>query len=137
MLPLAANLPDPSSAASIGWLVLTLAGLAVAVNAIANFWRQNIREQPTPSATYATKAEHSELRAQLDVELGRERASRKRMHEEIAELQGDMKSMRGELNTQSKQVESMHDKLEEINKRIDLVPVRLLEMLKTTKELHR
>lgn len=136
MLPLA-TLPDPSSTASIGWLVLTLAGLAVAVNAIANFWRQNIREQPSPSATYATKAEHSDLRAQLDVELGRERASRKRMHEEIADIQGDMKAMRGELDMQSKQVESVHHELREMNKRIDAVPARLLEVLKTTKDLHR
>lgn len=131
-----ANLPDPASASSIGWVLLSLAALAVAANAIASFWRQNIRETPSPSATYATKEEHRDLRTRLDEELGRERGSRKRMHEEIAALQADTKSLRSESEAQTNQLGDLKAQLQDTNRRIDEVPRRTLELLNTTKQLH-
>ena len=71
MLPLLAALPSPDSPQALGWIVLTIAGLALAVNQVLSF-TDRFREQPPASVTYTTKAEHRELAKKMDEELGRE-----------------------------------------------------------------
>src|SRR4051812_15701105 len=52
-------------------------------------------------AAFATKLEHEQLQKKLDDELGRERGSRKKIHEEVATLQGDLKTLQRETTLQS------------------------------------
>jgi hypothetical protein len=49
-----AQLPDPSSAQSIGWLVLSIAGLAVALRSVIGLWRDISR--PTGADVQADSA---------------------------------------------------------------------------------
>lgn len=125
-----AVLPDPTAASSIGWLVLALAGLCVAVNSIAGFWKEHVREKPTPSTTYATKVE-------LDTELGRERSSRKKVHEEIAGLQGEAKTLATRADSTERDLDGVRRWLEETNQRIDEIPARTIRLLNETKQLHK
>jgi septal ring factor EnvC (AmiA/AmiB activator) len=136
MFTLAASLPDPASSESIGWLLGSIAALCVIANQVAAFF-DRFREKPAASATYATKEEHREFQTQMDAELGRERGSRKKMHEEIGQLQGDMKSIRKETEQQSIQLGDLKTQINDTAKRIDSIPARTIEMLATTKALHR
>lgn len=91
------------------------------VTAAVRFYREFIKEQPDPRATYVTKAEHAEHQAACDkricnhmgrfdaavTDLRRELAdgrradalSRKSIHEEIQEISVNMAAARADLDT--------------------------------------
>lgn len=135
-MPILGQLPDPASAQAVGWILLSLAAACVAINSIAGFWKTHVREQPSPSDTYATKREHSALADKMDVELGRERSSRKKMHEEVAAIQGDIKAMRSDAESRALQLGDLKRQIEGLNQRIDEVPRRTIGLLRETKQLH-
>ena len=132
-----AQLPDPSSAASVGWIILSIAALCLALNQIMGFWREHVKEQPTPSETYATKQQHDEFRKQMDAELGRERGSRKLIHQEVAVLQADTKSLRTETESQTRQLADLKKQINDTAVRIDEIPARTIRLLNETKQLHQ
>lgn len=58
LLAQASDLPDPKSAAAIGWLFVTLGGACLALNQIASFYfTLKPRKTPPDHEVYATKAE--------------------------------------------------------------------------------
>lgn len=65
-------LPDPKSAESVGWFVLTAAAAAAAINQGASFWQKvNPKESPPNHETYATKKELAKLEADHEEEMRR------------------------------------------------------------------
>ena len=137
LLAQASSLPDPGSAASIGWITLSIAALCVALNAVMGFWKEHVKERPTPADTYTTKDEHREFQQKMDAELGRERSSRKKIHEEVGELQADTKSLRTETENQTRQLADLKKQIGETAARIDEIPARTIRMLNETKQLHK
>jgi biopolymer transport protein ExbB/TolQ len=109
-------LPDPASTQSVGWIVVTVASLAVGLNAILSFWKNHIRGNPAPADTFATKDEldmaHGRIsreRRDIDAEIRRvELASEKRADRVelkldtntamTAEMQGEVKHMNQTVN---------------------------------------
>lgn len=87
---------DLSQIPALVTVVVGGSALLFLVNQAMTFYKEHIRERPTPADTYATKEEHARLAEKMDVELGRERGARKKIHEEIAALQGDLKVIQAE-----------------------------------------
>ena len=131
-----AQLSDPQAAQSVGWFLLCIAAVCVVANQILSFYNSYIREKPSPSATYATKEEHREFRERMDVELGRERGSRKRMHEEMAALQADTHSLKESTQATTLQLSDLKRQIENTHARIDEIPQKTISLLNATKQLH-
>ncbi len=53
-LAVATELPDPSKAASIGWVIIILVSIIVGADRVLSFYKTHVKEQPSPSTTYAT-----------------------------------------------------------------------------------
>ncbi len=72
MLAQTGVLPDPKSAESVGWFVLTAAAAAAAINQGASFWQKvNPKETPPNHEKYATKSELAKLEADHEEEMKR------------------------------------------------------------------
>lgn len=120
MLPFLAELPDPQSATSIGWLILSLAGLAVAYNAILSIVDRHKKKEPSGteivgqplevrgSPEYARREElhyvvtrQDRMDAKLDVivkdlsDAGEERA--RRLHARLDQVMVAVSEVKGEL----------------------------------------
>ena len=136
MIPsLLAQLPHPESAQSIGWLALALAALIAGINQVLRL-TDRLKEKPPVHQTYATKVEHGQLQDRLDLELGRERGSRKKMHEEISALQAQVAAVRTDNQNQSRDLAELKGQIKETDKRIDAVPMRTIQLLRETQQLH-
>ena len=61
---------------------------------------------------FVTQQDHERLEQKMDAELGRERGSRKRMHEEIAQLQGDVRALGTEVNSAKATVTKVEGKID-------------------------
>jgi hypothetical protein len=60
-----AQLTERTADALVVWMVGGSAAI-FAINQVLTFYKAHIKEQPTPADTYATKAEHAELRGRVD-----------------------------------------------------------------------
>jgi len=120
-------LPDPSSAQSIGWIVLTIAGLAVALNAVMDFWRSTIRGNPAPADTYATKSE-------LDQAHGRMSRERRDIDAEIkrVELAAEKRADRVEvkLDTNNAMTAEMQGEVKHLNQTVNNLSAALTQFLR-------
>jgi hypothetical protein len=110
----------------VGPIVPWIAGASLTVfllNQALCFFKEHIREQPTPSDTYATKPEHAELK--------------ERVHHVESLVDANYKTLD---QKRSVSVANLHDALKEqteaLNKRIDEVPNRVISLLTETKKLH-
>lgn len=50
----ASELPSPSDASSIGWISIILLTIIMGLDRALDFYKKHIKEQPSPSGTYAT-----------------------------------------------------------------------------------
>lgn len=72
LLPLADALPDPKSPESVGWLVLTVAAGAMALNQVVSLWfKVNPRKIPPDHEVWATKVELAKLEKDHKAEMAR------------------------------------------------------------------
>lgn len=119
VLPLAAEMPDPASASSIGWLLLAAGGLFMALNQGADFIARFRKREPRGteiigqpleikhSTQYATKAEHDRLSARVD-----------------------------KLTEESEQrIVRLHERIDALDDAIADTPAKTIELLKATKGL--
>lgn len=60
-----AQLSERTADALVVWMVGGSAAI-FAINQVLTFYKAHIKEQPTPSDTYATKAEHAALAGRVD-----------------------------------------------------------------------
>lgn len=140
MTPLLAELPDS------GWLIIIcvvvgiigLVGIAVIVGVLRGF-RENLadeikREIDTKQAAapvqvqsplivkahehLVTREEHQKLEARMAEELGRERGARKKIHEEIGTLQGDVKVLQSQNDNQTRQLSNLDGKIDQVLMRL-------------------
>lgn len=71
---------------------------------------------------FATKPELAGLAKKMDDELGRERGARKKIHEEISELQGDMKGLKITSDHQTRQLSNLDGKMDQVLLRLPRPP---------------
>lgn len=116
MLPFFADLPAMDSPTAIGWVLGSVAALCVIANQIGDFV-ERYKEKPPPALTYATKEE-------LDAELGRERGARKRIHEEMAENQADIRVLEKMAEVQAQQLTNLDGKMDQVLMRLPRLPSR-------------
>ena len=64
--------------------------------------------------------------------LGRERGARKKIHEEIGVLQSSVARVETETTKQSEDLAEVKQDVKDMNARVDLVPERTINLLKTT-----
>ena len=88
------------------------------LNQALRFYKDHIKEQPTPSNTYATKEE-------LRQTHGRIAREREELNREIARVGEEQKAIRLVLDSEIK----------DLNRRIDAVPGRVIALLRETKGL--
>lgn len=128
--PLADITPTPEALAS--WLAV-LTYLCVTIAAVVVAWRYVsgrsdatvIKPQPLivkGADDFATKPELAGLAKKMDDELGRERSARKRIHEEIAGLQGEVKVLANQGEYQSRQLNNLDNKMDQVLMRLPRPP---------------
>lgn len=88
------------------------------INQVLTFYKQHMKEQPTPANTYATKEE-------MKFAHGRISREREEINREIARLGEEQKALRLVLDSEIK----------DLNRRIDAVPERTIALLRETKDL--
>lgn len=55
------GLPDPNHFASIGWLIVGLAGVLTILKLVLDLWKDHFKPNPPHHLTYLTIAEHKEV----------------------------------------------------------------------------
>lgn len=60
------SLPDPNHFASVGWVVVSLAGVMIILKAGLDLWKDHFREDPRPAGTYVTLSACEAHRAKSD-----------------------------------------------------------------------
>ena len=75
------------------------------LNQVLTFWKEHMREQPTPADTYATKEEHDALIAEVDARFDKLNEDRRR---NVTELHSKIDDMRREVKTD---VHGVHDRI--------------------------
>lgn len=106
---------------SIPSLMTVLIGGSAAlflINQALTFYKEHMKEQPSPANTYATKEEMKHAHGRI----GRERDE---INREITRLGEEQKAIRMVLDTEIK----------DLNRRIDAVPQRTIALLRETKDL--
>ncbi len=113
MIPADAALPDPDSFASVGWLVLSLAALAVALNQGFSLWK-NFRPRPERGGNVG-RAELEEkietVRKDLQNQLTEARTY---AHDKIHDLTGELAGFRGMHEARSEGVQNRINALMEL-----------------------
>lgn len=120
-----AALPDPNSFASIGWLVVCLAGLIAIINGALSLV-DRFKVTPPPAETYATKVEVATLRGELSADVDS-------LEAKLDDLRSQAVRDKGELMTAGEQRASrIHQRIEDsmgdVNGRIDNMEKELREM---------
>jgi len=124
---LLAQLPPPDSAQSIGWLALALAALIAGVNQVLKF-TDRFRQHPPLHTTYATKAEHAELKARVeeigkDIKAGFEKLDQKRsnsvgnVHELVREQAESIAALKADSATHTRHLLSLEGKIDNLLRR--------------------
>lgn len=123
---------SPAPEALESWLK-TLFWLAGGVAAVMHCYRLATGKASTTTVSpqplivkgaddFATKPELHSLAKKMDDELGRERSARKKIHEEIADLQGDVKVLSSKTDTQNRQLSSLDGKMDQVLLRLPRNP---------------
>lgn len=89
------------------------------------------REEHLATAARIDK-ERADLALKMDAELGRERGARKQIHQDIAVLQTGVEIVRLQNEEQSKRIGEMRGDQITIRDRIDELPRRTIELLRTS-----
>lgn len=134
MMPLAQISLD-----TIPALVTFIVGGSAAVlliNQVLTFYKVHIREQPTPSQTYATKIELAkveekmaqvqgdlqesldDLATDLKTEARSQAGKRKQIYEDIEQLGKDMATVKADQTNQTRQLYSMETKMDKVLERL-------------------
>lgn len=115
---------DLSSVPSLVVVIIGGSGVLFLLNQALTFWKEHMREKPAPADTYATKAEHSELKHRV---------------EELSEkIETNFRALD---HKRSVSIAGLHDDLnatrQTLEARIDAMPQRTIVLLNETKQLHR
>ena len=98
------------------------------VNQALTFYKEHIRERPTPADTYATKTELGRVETQLresigeladdlKEEVGAQAGKRKRIYESIEKLGQDMAAMKSDNTAQTRQLVNLEAKVDRLLER--------------------
>lgn len=109
------------------------------INQVLTFYKEHMKEQPTPSNTYATKVELSKVETELKsslgeieteltgrlIELGKDlkieasaqAGKRKQMYQEIEQVGRDMATVKADQINQTRQLFSMETKIDRLIER--------------------
>ena len=110
------------------------------VNQMLTFWKEHMKEQPTPSNTYATKVELTKVESELKASLGKiekeltdsltelgkdlkaeassQAGKRKQIYHEIEQVGKDMAGLKADNVTQTRQLFNVEQKVDRILERM-------------------
>jgi hypothetical protein len=117
LLAEAIHLPDPNSVSSVGWIILTLAGVLGIVKLAMDLWKDHFKTQPEPHLTYQTIAaaekSNAELTKRLEEAVGKIEAfssqnykARQRMHKKVNHIANALSYLAGSLAREGRQNDS-------------------------------
>ncbi len=116
------NIGSATGQAIVLW-IWGACGTAFLANIVLNFWKQNMREQPRPSETYATKLEVNELERKLELHKEREAedAAKRRagIYTKIDETRRELSSEIADVKREIKEdFHSTHERIDELTKAV-------------------
>lgn len=107
-----------------GWVIAMAAVLVIADRAI-RFWKDHLREQPSPSATYVTRTSCVE---QQSAQTKRTDDLRQEMRDLVTRNQTDVDEVKEILGR-------VHERLDEMETRIGNLPDRVVALLTNARQL--
>ncbi len=125
------TLAQYSPSFSAGQLAAFL-GILFFVFALILVARKVFGHEPPLHKEYVLRTEHDALAEKMDTELGRERGARKKMHEDIAALQTGIEVVKTQNIEQSARIGEMRNDQLNIRDRIDDLPRRTIELLRSS-----
>jgi hypothetical protein len=116
-----AQVPAATGAEIATWLISAAAVLLIMERGFS-FWKNHLREEPTPSQTYATRTALSELDARVKENEAYSRARRGEIYKEFSKIREEANEMAAEiystLKPVSEAVASIREKAESNAQRI-------------------
>jgi seryl-tRNA synthetase len=80
-------------------------------------------------------AAQKDLAEMFDTQLGRERGGRKELHGNITEIKAELAALRAETKNLTSSLDEVKEDSRDTRARIDLIPQRMVDMLRATKNL--
>jgi len=113
------SMPDPNSASSVGWLVLTAAAALTVVKLAMDLWKEHFREAPRPADTYVAKTDFKDTVEEFTDRLedavkkieqfsSDNYEARRRMHKKINGQQNALNYLAGTLSRDGRSHEAKH-----------------------------
>ncbi len=98
------------------------------INQVLTFYKAHMKEQPAPSATYATKQELARVETDMKESIGKladamgrevsaQAGKRKAIYEDLEQLGKDMAALKADSNTQSRHLFSIEQKVDRLIER--------------------
>lgn len=99
------------------------------INQVLTFYKDHMREQPTPANTYATKNELSRVETEMKQSIGSlsddlkaeasaQAGKRKAIYHQVEQLGRDMAAMKADNTTQTRQLFNVEQKVDRILERM-------------------
>lgn len=103
----AAGLPEPGGYQAVGWLLMALAGLGVAINQLLKLV-DRMKEKPPPAETYMTKAQCAVSHGETDRRLDR-------LECEVPEIRAEIRRMVIELDRKGEErAVAIHNRINQL-----------------------
>lgn len=114
---------DPASFQAIGWIVVSLAALAMGVNAILKLF-DRFREKPVPAETYMPRTEcriiHEALAKRLDKYEADQALTRAEFTKQLERMQDDFKASMAKMDERAEErIASVHNRLNALGETIN------------------
>lgn len=142
MLPTLAQLSADMVPATVAW-ILGASGTMFLLNQALSFYKEHIREQPTPADTYATKKELHEThgrisreRKEIDAAIARVEAQQKELGAQIdSDLQAIRDQVAGNNEASEQRVERINRRLDDLNTSVSGLPAQVVSLINNAKAI--
>lgn len=131
-LPLLAESAPTFTAAEL----YAVAGVLVFIGAAVVLGRKVFGHEPPLHKEYVTKAEHDKYVTETKAELARHASSRKGIYDRLDGHGLEITAIKKETEGQTKDLSDLKKQIVETNSRIDAVPMRTIQLLRETQQLH-
>lgn len=98
--------------------------------------RKVFGHEPPLHKEYVTKADHDKHVAETKAELARQTSSRKGIYDRLDSHGLEITAIKKETETQTKDLGELKRQITDTNQRIDSVPMRTIQLLRETQQLH-
>jgi hypothetical protein len=114
----------------------SVCGVVVFLLAAVVLVRKVFGHEPPLHKEYVTKADHDKFRGETLDELKRHAARRGEIYNEQKSQGAKLAALQTASDNQAKEVAAIRQQVGEVNDRIDSVPMRTIQLLRETQQLH-